>query len=129
MTKDNDMRPIDYARQAFFARGRRELHVPEWSTDDFPFTIYYGPFTAAEEESIRAREPKNSAEYNCYALVMKAKDAAGTPLFQWGDVHTLMRETEYMVILKITTEMSKTMTEDEAKKNSVRTPGSTSASA
>ena len=121
------MRPIDYVRQAFFARGRRELVVPEWSSDDHNFTVYFTPFTAAEEEAIRAREPKNSAEYNVYALILKAKDQDGTPLFSFGDKHALMTECDYMTVIRLTNEMSKTLTEDEAKKNSMPIPGSTSA--
>lgn len=120
------MRPIDYVRQAFFARGRREFAVPEWSSDDHNFTVYFTSFTAAEEEAIRMREPKNSAEYNVYALILKAKDQDGKPLFHWGDKHALMTECDYMTILTITSEMSKTLSAEEAKKNSVTIPTSTS---
>lgn len=120
------MRPIDYVRQAFFARGRRELQVPEWSSDDHNFTVYFTPLTAAEEEAIRLRDPKNSAEYNVYALILKARDHDGTPLFTYGDKHALMTECDYMTIIRITSEMSKTLDEDSAKKNSATMPSSTS---
>ena len=120
------MRPIDYVRQAFCAVGTREIAVPEWSTDDYPFLIYYTPITPAEEEAIRARDPKPGAEYNVSVLILKAKDAQGQPLFQWGDKHSLMHSCDYLTIIRLVNEMSRTMTETDAKKNSVTIPSSIS---
>src|SRR5262245_47117681 len=120
------MRPIDYVRQAFFAAGTREIAVPEWSTDDYPFTIHFTPITPAEEEAIRARDPKPGAEYNVAGLMFKAKDAQGQSLFQWGDKHSLMTSCDYMTIIRLVNEMSRTMTEADAKKNLPPTVISTS---
>lgn len=121
------MRPIDYVRQAFFAVGTREIAVPEWSTDDFPFTIHFTPITPAEEDAIRARDPKPGAEYNVAVLITKAKDAQGQPLFQWGDKHSLMTSCDYLTIIRLVNEMSRTLTEAEAKKNLLTIASSTSA--
>jgi hypothetical protein len=118
------MRPIDYVRQAFFAVGTRELAVPEWSTDDYPFTIWYTPITPADEDAIRARDPKPGAEYNVAVLITKAKDAQGQPLFQWGDKHALMTNCDYLTIIRLVNEMSRTLTAEEAKKNSMTIPTS-----
>jgi hypothetical protein len=112
------MRPIDYVRQAFQHAGLREIAVPEWSTDDYNFTVYYTPLTPAESEAIQARNPQTNADYNLYMLIAKARDAHGQPLFQWGDVHALMHEANYRVILRLIGIMHETLDEDEAKKNS-----------
>lgn len=120
------MRAIDYVRQAFFAVGTREIAVPEWSTDDYPFTIHFTPITPAEEDAIRARDPKPGAEYNVSVLILKAKDASGQPLFTWGDRHALMTSCDYLTIIRIVNEMSRTMTSEEAKKNSPAIPSSIS---
>jgi hypothetical protein len=118
------MRPIDYVRQAFFAAGTRELAVPEWSTLDHNFTIYFTPITPAEEDAIRARDPKPGAEYNVSVLILKARDAQGQPLFQWGDKHSLMTSCDYLTIIRLVNEMSRTLSPDDAKKNSVTIPSS-----
>ena len=120
------MRPIDYVRQAFFAAGTRELAVPEWSTDDYPFTLWYTPITPAEEDAIRARDPKPGAEYNVTVLIAKAKDAQGQPLFQWGDKHALMHSCDYLTIIRLVNEMSRTLSPEDAKKNLPGTPTSSS---
>lgn len=121
------MRPIDFVRQAFQALGRREIPVPEWSTDDYPFTIYFTPITPAEEEAIRARDPKPGAEYNVAVLIQKAQDAQGQPLFTWGDKYALMTSCDYLTIIRIVNEMSRTLTEADAKKNTPTMVGSDSA--
>lgn len=120
------MRPIDYVRQAFFAVGTREIAVPEWSTEDYNFVIYFTPITPAEEDAIRVRDPKPGAEYNVAVLITKARDAQGQPLFQWGDRYALMHHCDYLTIIRIVNDMSRTLTEAEAKKNSVTTPTSIS---
>lgn len=120
------MRPIDYVRQMFQAMGRREIPVPEWSTDDHNFTIYFTPITPADEDAIRARDPKPGAEYNVSVLILKATDAQGQPLFTFGDKYALMHNCDYLTIIRIVNEMSRTLTPDEAKKNTMETPGSNS---
>jgi hypothetical protein len=115
------MRPIDFVRQAFQTHGLREIAVPEWSTDDYNFVVYYTPLTPAESEAVQARDPKTNADYNLALLIAKARDAHGQPLFQWGDLHALMHEANYRVILRIVNAMSEAMDQDEAKKNSPAT--------
>jgi hypothetical protein len=121
------MRAIDCVRQAYLASGRREIPVPEWSTDEHNFTIYFTPITPAEEEAIRVRDPKPGAEYNVAVIIQKAHDAHGQPLFTWGDKHALMTSCDYLTIIRLVNEMSRTLTEEEAKKNMRRIPGSDSA--
>jgi hypothetical protein len=115
------MRAIDYVRQAFQTTGLREIPVPEWSTDDYNFVVYYTPLTPAESEAIQARNPVTNADYNLFLLVAKAMDAHGQPLFQWGDLHALMHEANYRVLMRIVTTMNQTLSDDEAKKNSTAT--------
>lgn len=119
------MRPIDYVRQAFCAVGTREIAVPEWSTDDYPFTMHFTPITPAEEDAIRARDPKPGAEYNVSVLILKAKDAQGSPLFTWGDKHSLMHTCDYLTIIRLVNEMTRTLTPEDAKKNLPAIPTST----
>lgn len=121
------MRAIDYIRQVFQAMGRRDIPVPEWSTDDHNFVIYFTPITPAEEDAIRARDPKPGAEYNVAVLIQKAQDAQGQPLFTWGDKYALMHHCDYLTIIRIVNEMSRTLTEADAKKNMPTMPGSDSA--
>lgn len=120
------MRPIDYVRQAFQQSGLREIAVPEWSTEDYNFTIYYTPLTPVQSEAIQARNPETNADYNVYTLIAKALDAHGQPLFQWGDVHALMHEANYRVIVRLVTAMTEALTDEAAKKNSVTTVSSSS---
>ena len=78
-------------------------------------------------KALRARDPKPGAEYNVSVLILKAKDAQGQPLFQWGDKHALMHSCDYLTIIRLVNEMSRTLTPEDAKKNWPGTPTSTSA--
>jgi hypothetical protein len=120
------MRAIDYVRQAFHQTGMKEVVVPEWSTDDFNFTLYYTPLTPAQSEAIQARNPVTNADYNVYTLIAKALDAHGQPLFQWGDKHALMTEANYHIILRIISAMHETLSDQDAKKNTTTTASSSS---
>lgn len=94
-------RAIDRARSAWSAT-RNMLSVPEWpDSDGKPLEVFFTKLTAADVETVRAREPKSDAEYNLIMLIQKAKDDTGRNLFEFGDRMALQNEVEYSVILRI----------------------------
>lgn len=123
-------RAIDRVRSAFHAT-RDKMLVPEWSTPEEPFELFYTPITAADDEAVEAREPKSTAERHVLFFIIKARDEHGKPLFEFGDKYTLLTEAEYSVVLRCVTAMyslTGVRTLEEAKKNSGLIPPSTSVS-
>ena len=114
----NGSRAIDYVRSAFF-RTREALAVPEWpAADGTPLEIFFTPITAANMNEVNTRTsvmdpitgiPKPTAtvhERNIVLFIMKARDDANAPLFQWGDKDALLAESDYAVITRVVQAMN-----------------------
>lgn len=121
MSEANE-RAIDKIRAAF---RRRTLSV---DVADWGLTLYFGPLTASDLEAVEARAPKSQHERNLLLLIHKARDAAGEPLFTYGDLHYLRNEAEVAPLnIALETMYGATLTEASAKKELEADPPSGSA--
>ena len=100
------LRAIDRVRTAFYA-SRERMEIPEWpDADGHPLEIFFTAVTPADVEAINARSPKTNAESNAFLLIAKAHDDAGKALFSYGDLHALLTESAYNIMLRIVTAMN-----------------------
>ncbi len=125
------MSAIESARAHFAAIGVRHVDVPEWGERGAdgvvtkPLRIYFNPMTLAEKQKLQ-----NVGEREGYiarladALIMKALDAQGKPLYTIDDKHALRNGVSPDVLADVVREIMSTPTPDEAAKNSTGTPSS-----
>lgn len=100
------MKAIERAR-AHYSRlvaEPKKIPVPEWAEEGEDFFVYATPLTLNERAKI-GRFAKNPQEMAAELLILKAKDAAGAPLFLKEEKFDLMREVASDVIARITTEI------------------------
>lgn len=100
--------------RAHFA-ARRSIEIPEWDV-----TIFWRPISGRDQEKIaRAVKAKGAsdAEFAYRLLIEKAEDAAGSKLFDVGDLEDLKTNYDAMVIARIVGAMTATLTLEEAEKN------------
>lgn len=66
-----------------------------------PLELFYWPKTGRDEQSLEAREPKDSAERLVYTLILKAMDDQGKQLFRWGEAEGILQYLSYEVLARI----------------------------
>lgn len=79
------------------------VHVPEWKLD-----IYYKPATTFQQESkiVELTSQGKTVEALVEALIIRALDAEGKPLFARTDKPELMRAVDPGVIMRVMTEIN-----------------------
>jgi 3-deoxy-D-arabino-heptulosonate 7-phosphate (DAHP) synthase len=100
------MKAIDRARGHYsrLVAAPKKIPVPEWAEEGEEFFVYATPLTLNERAKI-GRFAKNPQEMAAELLILKAKDAAGAPLFAKEEKFDIMREVASDVIARITTEI------------------------
>lgn len=77
------------------AMKRQRVEVPEWNT-----TIYYDPLSVAECDKLA---PLSANEQAVEALILKATDEAGNPIFTKADKMQLLNMASPTVVKRIAT--------------------------
>ncbi len=108
---------IDRARAHYAAHGTQSMEVPEWG-DDAPLMVYWTPITLSERQKIANRaKDGQSQDAMAYAVILKARDAKGDPLFTLEDKHALIHGVDATVVDRIAAAMLAAPTVEEAEKN------------
>ena len=93
----------------------RSIYVPEWDV-----TIFWRPISGKDQEKIaRAVKAKggSDAEFSYRLLIEKAEDENGIKLFDVGELEELKTRWDAMIIARIVSEMTATLTVEAAEKN------------
>lgn len=79
------------------------VHVPEWKLD-----IYYKPATTFQQEAkiVELTSQGKTVEALVEALIIRALDGEGKPLFARTDKPELMRAVDPGVIMRVMTEIN-----------------------
>lgn len=101
---------IDKVKAHYDGQETRKRHVPEWDLD-----VFCTPATLSERGRIAQRADGDVMEMMAYAIIVKAKDAEGSPLFDLGDKKTLMTKADAGVVMSLGTWLLQTETEDAEK--------------
>lgn len=109
---------IDRARAHYTAHGTQNIEVPEWGEKDKPLIVYWTPITLAERQKIMARMRENQTyDAMSYAIILKALDAKGEPLFTLDDKHALMHSVDGAVVDRLVSAIMASPTVEEMEKN------------
>ncbi len=75
-----------------------KIHVPEWEVD-----VYFYPTTPLKDESsiLKLQQEGKTVEALVQSLIIKARNADGSRLFQPADRVTLMNEVDPKVIIRV----------------------------
>jgi|TARA_R110002153_G_scaffold73734_5_gene192290 hypothetical protein len=92
---------LENARAHFESKGIRQIEISEWDT-----TIHCTPFTMNEKRKLLKVAKNDDLEFLVRALIMKAKDAQGEPLFDLSDKVALMNSVDPDVITRVVTEIT-----------------------
>jgi len=118
------MSAIENARAHFSAIGRRFKDVPEWGERGpdgavlKPLRIYFTAMTLAEKQKLQnIGEREGYVSRLADALIMKAQDEAGKPLYTLDEKHSLRNGVDPNVLAEVVIEMMSTPTPEDAAKN------------
>ena len=92
---------LENARAHFESKGIRQIEISEWDT-----TIHCTPFTMNEKRKLLKVAKNDDLEFLVRALIMKAHDAQGEPLFDLSDKVALMNSVDPDVITRVVTEIT-----------------------
>lgn len=92
---------LDNATAHFESKGIRQISIDEWDT-----VIHCSPFTMNEKRKLLKVAKNDDLEFLVRALIMKAKDAQGEPLFDLSDKVSLMNNVDPDVITRVVTEIT-----------------------
>jgi len=98
--------------------GARRIEVPEVSQPDGkPYAIYVSPMTVAEQRELSRRYKDDPHSYLIGAIIMKARDEKGEPVFTLEDRDTLMRRCPASIVQWMAAEISRVTTVEEREGN------------
>jgi hypothetical protein len=97
---------------------RKEYHIPE-----FGETIYFTPVTVLEMEKIMTLSGggTSSKDFHLWTIIEKAEDEKGQKIFSIED-RPYLEKMDWSIVSRISNEIQRTISFDEAKKNSSITP-------
>lgn len=95
------MSVLDNAIAHFESFEVKQIDVPEWDC-----IIYSTPFTLAEKKKMIKFARDDDIEFLARALILKARDAAGEPLFDLSDKPELMHKVDPTVVTRVVGEIS-----------------------
>jgi hypothetical protein len=88
-----------------FAKNRKSITVPEWSTDGKPLTIWWKPVTTETMRKAMGVD-RTLTRFNAELICMMAEDEAGAPLFDGiTDAHTLDARGAHEIVTRIANAM------------------------
>lgn len=98
--------------------GSRRVEVPELKQPDGrPYAIYISCMTLLEQRELARRYKDDPHSYLVGALIMKARDEKGDPVFSLEDKDTLMRRCPASLVQWMAGEISRTVTVEQAEGN------------
>jgi hypothetical protein len=97
----------------------RIVEVAEWGVEDVPLRIWVRPATLAVRDKIYQSIKDGSLRGLAVALVTRARDEDGQPMFTEMDIRELMNEVDPDVLARVVEEMNEdlNLTADEAEGN------------
>lgn len=97
---------------------RRRIEIPELAE-----AVYTGPVTVLEMDKIMTLSGggSSSKDFHLWTLIEKAEDEGGKKIFGIED-KPFLEKMEWSIISRISNEIHRTISFDEAKKNSPITP-------
>lgn len=92
------MSVLDKAKEHFASLERRSLDVPEWDC-----TIFWTPWTVGERQKLwgQIKASGREAEINARAIILKAQDADGKPVFRIDDLKALTTSVDASVVERV----------------------------
>lgn len=98
--------------------GSRRVEIPELAQPDGkPYAIYVSPMTILEQRELARRYKDDPHSYLVGALIMKARDEKGEPVFNLEDKDTLMRRCPASLVQWMAAEISRSASVEDAEKN------------
>lgn len=98
--------------------GARRVEVPELKQPDGkPYAIFITPMTILEQRELSRRYKDDPHSYLVGALIMKARDDKGEPVFTLDDKDTLMRRCPASLVQWMAAEISRSASVEEQEKN------------
>lgn len=98
--------------------GLRRVEVPELKQPDGkPYAIWVSPMTIIEQRELARRYKDDPHSYLVGALIMKARDEKGDPVFTLDDKDTLMRRCPASLVQWMAGEISRAASIEDAEKN------------
>lgn len=90
------------------AGGLGFVEVPEWGEPDIPFKIYFKSATnpRTQERLAKLFNDQKPIEASVEALIIRALDEKGEPLFKMSDKTEIMNESDIDVIIKVIGEIN-----------------------
>ena len=113
------MSVIDSVKTHFETLQTITIEVPEWKDEaGNPSVIYWNPITLSEKNKLfRKSDNLNDVSILADILVMKSLDKDGNKLFTLEDKLGLMHKVDSDVLSRIATQMVRSITPEEVKKN------------
>jgi hypothetical protein len=111
------------ARDDYDRRGRVRIEVPEWQVDGAPVVIWARPLTMAERFEVANWRAGDGPQYAAVrALILKAEDAQGKPLFTAEQEHIFLRGAVWQIVSRLSDAIIAGPTVEQAEKNSEAIP-------
>lgn len=96
---------LDRARAHYAALPRRDIKIPEWGEPGKPAVITWSALTVRDQERIYAADDHGraptSGTVRLRTMIYKSCDAAGRPLFDGMDEHSLRHEVDGNIVGRI----------------------------
>lgn len=109
---------IERARLHFNGDEPRRIEVPEWGEPGAPLVLFAKPVTMADKQLLHNRyKDGGMQEMYAHALVLKARNADGTPAFDLADKRELMRNADPAVVERIAQQILAVADLEDAAKN------------
>jgi hypothetical protein len=117
------MAVIDRLKAQFADIGTRHIEVPEWGDESGPLIIYFKAMTLAEKQKLQTiGERDGFVARLADALIMKALDAQGNPIFTIEDKFALRHSVDPDVLARVVVQLMSAPSRDDMAKNSNGTP-------
>ena len=113
------MKLIDRAKSHFESLGIQSIEISEWKDEaGNPSVIYWNPITLSEKNKLfKKSDNLNDVSILADIVIMKAIDKDGNKLFTLEDKIGLMHKVDSDVLSRIATQMVRSITPEEVKKN------------
>lgn len=92
---------IDRIKSHFNAKEEKIIEVAEWGDGDESLYIYSTPMTLAQKNRLYKMARDDDLGLMVEALIMKARDKEGNPIFNRSDKPDLMRSCDPDVLIRV----------------------------
>ncbi len=108
---------IERAKAHFAQEGPKEIEVPEWGDENGPLIIYSSPMTLQDRDVCLEQAGGPNLKFHLYAIIRKAKDADGNPIFTKADKSDLLYKVDPSVLIRVGAEIVGTTSVEGMEKN------------